>query len=152
LVQGDEGPAQVVQLGHRGTPSVICQRHGAISFAACPIPSRRWREMDSNPRSPVRKTARKRRSRSLTNGKCGRVEPGSPRKAWRCPSGIRCQRVRRFRRTRHPSPHRPAVRRACPISGSPSSGANPVQRVGRLNQIRAWLAEPRLDQPADRET
>jgi hypothetical protein len=26
LVQGDEGPAQVVQLGHRGTPSVICQR------------------------------------------------------------------------------------------------------------------------------
>src|SRR6202030_4519853 len=55
LVQGDEGPAQVVQLWHRGTPSVICQRHGAISFAACPIPSRRWRVMDSNPRSPVRK-------------------------------------------------------------------------------------------------
>src|SRR5882757_8393249 len=26
LVQGDEGPAQVVQLGHRGTPAVICQR------------------------------------------------------------------------------------------------------------------------------
>src|ERR1700726_1185707 len=26
LVQGDEGPAQVVRLGHRGTPSVICQR------------------------------------------------------------------------------------------------------------------------------
>src|SRR6202040_3372520 len=26
---------------------------GAISFAACPIPSRRWRERDSNPRSPA---------------------------------------------------------------------------------------------------
>src|ERR1700738_4299756 len=26
---------------------------GAISFAACPIPSLRWRETDSNPRSPV---------------------------------------------------------------------------------------------------
>jgi hypothetical protein len=24
LVQGDEGPAQVVRLGHRGTPSVTC--------------------------------------------------------------------------------------------------------------------------------
>src|SRR5881392_3011456 len=24
LVQGDEGPAQVVRLGHRGTPSVKC--------------------------------------------------------------------------------------------------------------------------------
>src|SRR5437660_10114647 len=27
---------------------------GAISFAACPIPSLRWRELDSNPRSPER--------------------------------------------------------------------------------------------------
>src|SRR5258707_13247687 len=26
---------------------------GAISFAACPIPSLRWSEQDSNPRSPV---------------------------------------------------------------------------------------------------
>src|ERR1700720_1720365 len=26
---------------------------GAISFAACPIPSLRWRETDSNPRSPI---------------------------------------------------------------------------------------------------
>src|SRR5262249_28186245 len=26
LVQGDEGPAQVVRLGHRGTPSVTCRR------------------------------------------------------------------------------------------------------------------------------
>src|ERR1700722_15337920 len=25
---------------------------GAISFAACPIPSLRWRELDSNPRFP----------------------------------------------------------------------------------------------------
>src|SRR6478752_10569426 len=48
LVQGDEGPAQVVQLGHRGTPSVICQRRWCHLLAACPIPSLRWREMDSN--------------------------------------------------------------------------------------------------------
>ena len=52
LVQGDEGPAQVVQLGHRGTPSVICQRRWCHLLAACPIPSHRWREMDLNPRSP----------------------------------------------------------------------------------------------------
>jgi hypothetical protein len=32
LVQGDEGPAQVVQLGYQSTPSVICQR---------PVPSAR---------------------------------------------------------------------------------------------------------------
>src|SRR6476661_7236493 len=51
LVQGDEGPAQVVRLGHRGTPSVSHSDDGAISFAACPIPSRRWREPDSNHRS-----------------------------------------------------------------------------------------------------
>src|SRR4051794_34534886 len=51
LVQGDEGPAQVVLLGHRGTPSVICQRRWCHLIAACPIPSLRWREVDSNPRS-----------------------------------------------------------------------------------------------------
>src|SRR6516162_1136710 len=31
LVQGDEGPAQVVRLGHRGTPSVTCSDEVAIS-------------------------------------------------------------------------------------------------------------------------
>src|SRR5260370_38498819 len=41
LVQGDEGPAQVVRLGHQGTPSVRCRDDGAI-LAACPIPSP-WR-------------------------------------------------------------------------------------------------------------
>src|SRR5881392_3908008 len=52
LVQGDEGPAQIVRLGHRGTPSVShLQRDGATSFAACPIPSLRWRKPDSNRRS-----------------------------------------------------------------------------------------------------
>src|SRR6202007_2948245 len=30
LVQGDEGPAQVVRLGHRGTPSVRCSDEVAI--------------------------------------------------------------------------------------------------------------------------
>src|SRR5438132_811496 len=29
LVQGDEGPAQVVRLGHRGTPSVPCSDEDA---------------------------------------------------------------------------------------------------------------------------
>src|SRR5258708_37810050 len=32
LVQGDERPAQVVRLGHRGTPSVRCSDDGAISL------------------------------------------------------------------------------------------------------------------------
>src|SRR5215469_3317199 len=39
LVQGDEGPAQVVWLGHRGTPSVRCSDEVAISSAARPIAS-----------------------------------------------------------------------------------------------------------------
>src|SRR6201993_3204469 len=33
LVQGDEGPAQVVRLGHRGTPSVTCSDEVAILAA-----------------------------------------------------------------------------------------------------------------------
>src|SRR5712672_1475192 len=48
LVQGDEGPAQVVRLGHQGTPSVRLQRRWCHLLAACPIPSLRWREQDSN--------------------------------------------------------------------------------------------------------
>ena len=32
LVQSDEGPAQVVRLGHQGTPSVSCSDDGAISL------------------------------------------------------------------------------------------------------------------------
>src|ERR1700730_2629435 len=39
LVQGDEGPAQVIQLGHNGTPSVICQRRWCHLLVACPVPS-----------------------------------------------------------------------------------------------------------------
>jgi hypothetical protein len=31
LVQGDEGPAQVVRLGHRGTPSIRCSDEVATS-------------------------------------------------------------------------------------------------------------------------
>jgi hypothetical protein len=40
-VQGDEGPAQVVRLGHRGTPSVTCsmQRRNCHFPAARPIAS-----------------------------------------------------------------------------------------------------------------
>ena len=36
LVQGDEGPAQVIQLGHQGTPSVICQRRWCHLLAPAP--------------------------------------------------------------------------------------------------------------------
>src|SRR5213595_2158181 len=36
LVQGDEGPAQVVRLGHRGTPSVSHSDDGAISSPPAP--------------------------------------------------------------------------------------------------------------------
>src|SRR6516165_3795208 len=39
LVQGDEGSAQVVRLGHRGTPSIKCSDEVAISSAARPIAS-----------------------------------------------------------------------------------------------------------------
>src|SRR5215467_1718369 len=39
LVQGDEGPAQVVRLGHRGTPSVRLQRRSCHVLAARPIES-----------------------------------------------------------------------------------------------------------------
>jgi hypothetical protein len=31
LIQGDEGPAQVIQLGHNGTPSVFASDDGAVS-------------------------------------------------------------------------------------------------------------------------
>jgi hypothetical protein len=47
LVQGHEGPAQIVRLGHRGTPSIDVSDEIAI-LAARPIASLRWREMDSN--------------------------------------------------------------------------------------------------------
>src|SRR5690348_2169481 len=36
LVQGGEGPAQVVRLGHRGTPSVTYSDDGAISSPPAP--------------------------------------------------------------------------------------------------------------------
>src|SRR5437667_12870199 len=36
LVQGDEGPAQVVRLGHQGTPSVTYSDDGAISSPPAP--------------------------------------------------------------------------------------------------------------------
>src|SRR5262244_954419 len=47
LVQGHEGPAQIVRLGHRGTPSIDVSDEIAI-LAARPIASLRWRELDSN--------------------------------------------------------------------------------------------------------
>src|ERR1700751_5808966 len=47
LVQGNEGPAQIVRLGHRGTPSIDVSDEIAI-LAARPIASLRWREKDSN--------------------------------------------------------------------------------------------------------
>src|SRR4029077_8306824 len=47
---------------------------GAISFAACPIPSLRWREMDSNHRSPARKSRF-----LLRKANCG-TERGQPKR------------------------------------------------------------------------
>src|ERR1700749_1185381 len=47
LLQGHEGPAQIVRLGHRGTPSIDVSDEIAI-LAARPIASLRWRKMDSN--------------------------------------------------------------------------------------------------------
>src|SRR5215471_10838369 len=44
LVQGHEGPAQIVRLGHRGTPSIDVSDEIAI-LAARPIASLRWREI-----------------------------------------------------------------------------------------------------------
>src|ERR1700731_4180810 len=53
LVQGDEGPAQSLPRRRPGSfswgiralhQSVTCSDDGATSFAACPIPSLRWRE------------------------------------------------------------------------------------------------------------
>src|ERR1700739_4690659 len=46
LVQGDEGSAQIVRLGHRGTPSIDVSDEIAI-LAARPIASLCWRGMDS---------------------------------------------------------------------------------------------------------
>src|SRR5215468_12730728 len=39
LIQGDEGPAQVIWLGHRGTPSIRLQRRSCHFLVACPIAS-----------------------------------------------------------------------------------------------------------------
>src|ERR1700751_2894090 len=36
LVQGDEGPVQVVRLGHRGTPSITCRDEVAMSSPPAP--------------------------------------------------------------------------------------------------------------------
>src|SRR6516225_286479 len=47
LVQRHQGPAQIVRLGHRGTPSIDVSDEIA-TLAARPIASLRWREMDSN--------------------------------------------------------------------------------------------------------
>src|SRR5215475_12937545 len=47
LVQGNQGPAQIVRLGHRGTPSIDVSDEIAI-LAARPIASLRWRGLDSN--------------------------------------------------------------------------------------------------------
>src|SRR6516162_4505039 len=47
LVQRHQGPAQIVRLRHRGTPSIDVSDEIAI-LAARPIASLRWRRMDSN--------------------------------------------------------------------------------------------------------
>jgi hypothetical protein len=62
LVQGDEGPAQSLPRRRPGSFSwgigalrqLFASDDGAISFAACPIPSHCWRKPDSNLRFPDR--------------------------------------------------------------------------------------------------
>jgi hypothetical protein len=110
----------------------------------------RWREMDSNPRSPMRKTARKRRSRSLTKRQVRKGRTGQfPQSIhiWQASNGgahpeFGGQRVRRFRGRRHPSPHGPTARfgtghaawnrtssaRAVPTSSIKSASATPSLR------------------------
>src|SRR6516164_4898231 len=65
LVQRHQGPAQIVRLRHRGTPSIDVSDEIAI-LAARPIASLRWRGLDSNHqyleeasplRNPVRRAA-----------------------------------------------------------------------------------------------
>jgi hypothetical protein len=51
LVQGNQGPTQIVRLGHRGTPSIDVSDEIAI-LAARPIASLRWSGMDSIFRFP----------------------------------------------------------------------------------------------------
>src|SRR6516165_1221821 len=53
LVQGDEGPAQVVRLGHRGTPSVRLQRRSCHVLAARPIESSSTRAREVGCRAPT---------------------------------------------------------------------------------------------------
>jgi len=50
LVQRHQGPAQIVRLRHRGTPSIDVSDEIAI-LAARPIASLWWRKTGSNPRS-----------------------------------------------------------------------------------------------------
>src|SRR6516165_175247 len=50
LVQCNEGPAQIVRLGHRATPSIDVSDEIATPPAR-PIASLRWRKTDSNHRS-----------------------------------------------------------------------------------------------------
>src|SRR5580700_6703187 len=65
LVQRDEGPDQSLPRRRPGSFSwgigalrqLFASDDGAISFAACPIPSLRWREMDSNRRYRGRRPA-----------------------------------------------------------------------------------------------
>src|SRR6202045_2645434 len=56
LVRGDEGPAQVVRLGHQGTPSVGYSDDGAISSPPAPYhlsPGGRWIRTFGSPTVPL---------------------------------------------------------------------------------------------------
>src|SRR6516225_2346759 len=55
LVQGNQGPAQIVRLGHRGTPSIYVSDEIAI-LAARPIASLPWRECGFETSVPLRRS------------------------------------------------------------------------------------------------
>jgi hypothetical protein len=60
-IQGDKGPAQVVRLGHRGTPSVSCSDDGAISSPLAPyhLTGRAVRMQAERPPRLIEETSRR---------------------------------------------------------------------------------------------
>ena len=68
LVQGDEGPAQVVRLGHRGTPSVTRSDEVAISLYRRPN-YRVHRSHSAGIRNPARKQS------SNRSNQTGKIDP-----------------------------------------------------------------------------
>src|ERR1700720_2991461 len=134
LVQGDEGPAQVVRLGHLGTPSVGYSDDGAISSPPTPYhlsAGGRWIRISGSARdcttvevgsraspAPSSPPAARPRLERATNGGSlgsapGRDPAASPERTHRIP-GRRCFRTRCFPADLPPGPHPRGKTRALP--------------------------------------